>query len=158
MLNVTEKEPLPILAGFKPGMRSWRQLLGEAHLVGILVETSCASCLLHPLLHLALFHPLLTLSCLPRFLLSFPICQVSSFGVVTSVGKGQGSTAPPQIPPLGLREPRGQGVKSTRAGPGGPLLGKKTWPELRGRSRGRGCENYSLYCLKLSPAFSLPLL
>ena len=47
---------------------------------------------------------------------------------MTSVGKGQGSTAPPQIPPLGLREPRGQGVNSTRAGPGGPLLGKKRGP------------------------------
>ena len=81
------------------------------------------------------------------------LCNMSSvsfFGVVTSVGKGQGQTAPPQIPPPKPREPRGQGVNSTRAGPGGPLLEKKRGPSYAVDPRGGwGCENYSLYYLML---------
>ena len=104
--------------------------------MGILVETAW----LHPLLHLLLnlFHLRLTALFFVFASISLPcnMSSVSFFGVVTSVGKGQGQTAPPQIPPPKPREPRGQGVNSTRAGPGGPLLGKKTWPELRGRSKG----------------------
>ena len=111
----------------------------------VLLETAW----LHPLLHVVTplaetLHLLLTPWSLPRFLF-LAICQGSFFGVVTSVVKGQGQTAPPQIPPLGAgRAPR-SGGQLYSARPRGTLpLGKKTWPELRGRCIEGGVEDVKI--------------
>ena len=83
---------------------------------------------------LALFNLFLVFASIP---LSCPaICQeVSSGFLATRSGTGQGPTAPPQIPPPRVREPRGQGVNSARPAQGDPYLLApslgKTWPELR---------------------------
>ena len=75
------------------------------------------------------------------------------------LSRGRAKLPLPKSRPLELREPRGQGVNSTRPGPGGPFH----WEKKRGPSyaadAGWGCENYSLYYLMLlNPASSLPLL
>ena len=101
------------------------------------------ACRLHPLslpclsTFFQLTRPLQSLLGLCPIPLSCPaICQeVSSGFLATRSGTGQGPTAPPQIPPPRVREPRGQGVNSARPAQGDPYLLApslgKTWPELR---------------------------
>ena len=78
------------------------------------------------------------------------------------LSRGRAKLPLPKSRPLELGEPRGQGVNSTRPGPGGPFHWEKNVARVTRPMHWRGgwgCENYSLYYLMLlNPASSLPLL